>query len=158
MTGEQQKFLEDFLNRGGNRSRYGDREVEAWHFCDNKKDADELAELVLQGVKRGTASLYDAYKAENEPLPRTGTLSLITDWEGTPRCLIETIRIDSYPFGKVPAAFAAVEGEGDGSLEYWKRVHREAFGREAELLNIDFSDESQVLCEEFRVIYPGRSK
>ncbi|NCC97994.1 MAG: hypothetical protein EOM02_14300, partial [Synergistales bacterium] len=33
---------------------------ESWHFCDNEADADELAQLVLDGVKRATASSLEA--------------------------------------------------------------------------------------------------
>jgi uncharacterized protein YhfF len=31
----------------------------SWYFCDNEKDADDLAELVKRGVKKATTSRYD---------------------------------------------------------------------------------------------------
>jgi uncharacterized protein YhfF len=148
------EYWEAFLIQGQNREIYADKEYEAWHFCDNKEDADELAELVLSGTKNGTASHLNAYKKDGEPLPQTGEISIIINWSGSPRCIIETIKIDRYPFTEVPSSFAATEGEGDGSLEYWRQAHLSAFSREAAELDIEFNDKSIVLCEEFRVIYP----
>lgn len=148
------EYWETFLNQGKNRELYADKEYEAWHFCDNKKDADELAELVLKGIKRGTASQLSAYEKDKEPLPQAEEISIIIDWSGSPRCIIETIKIDRYHFAEVPSSFAATEGEGDGSLKYWRQAHISAFSREAAELDIEFNDKSIVLCEEFRVIYP----
>jgi len=40
-----------------------------WHFCDNEKYANELAELVLKGLKTATASVYELYCIEGEDVP-----------------------------------------------------------------------------------------
>lgn len=45
-------------------------EVDAWAFG---ADPDLLAQLVLEGAKTATASAYDLYELENEPLPQVGT-------------------------------------------------------------------------------------
>ena len=45
-------------------------EIEAWAFG---VEADLLADLVLKGVKTATASAYDLYALEDEPLPQEGT-------------------------------------------------------------------------------------
>ncbi|WP_088187177.1 hypothetical protein [Desulfosporosinus sp. FKA] len=47
----------------------------SWHFCDNEKDANDLAELVKQGIKRATTGLYYFYELEREPLPKVGDMS-----------------------------------------------------------------------------------
>ena len=65
----------------------------AWHFCDNQADADELAELVLDGRKRATAGALWSYEAEQEPLPRAGDFSVVTDWAGAARCVIRTTSV-----------------------------------------------------------------
>ncbi|MCK8115729.1 GNAT family N-acetyltransferase [Anaerosoma tenue] len=126
----------------------------AWHFCDNQADADELADLVLAGRKRATAGALWSYEAEGEPLPRPGDLSVVTDWSGTPRCVIRTTSVEVVPFGSVTEEFAAAEGEGDGSLDYWRRAHRAAFEREAVLTGRAPSEEMPVVCERFEVVYP----
>ena len=47
-------------------------------------------------------------------------------------CIIETVQVDVMPFEQVSAEFAAIEGEGDGSLAYWRQAHLEYFTRECE--------------------------
>lgn len=54
----------------------------SWHFCDNKKDADELVELSMIGTKRATASLFLLYELEGEKVPEAGDISILTDWDG----------------------------------------------------------------------------
>ena len=126
----------------------------AWHFCDNQEDADALVQLVLQGIKRATASAVACYEEEKEPLPREGEYSIVTNWEGKALCIIRTTRLQIFPFNQVPPEFAAREGEGDGSLEYWRRVHEAAFSRGLGEYGLEFREDMPVLCEEFEVVYP----
>jgi uncharacterized protein YhfF len=125
----------------------------AWHFCDNKVDANELAELVLAGTKRATAGLVWAYEAEDEPLPQVGDYSVVTDWDGNARCIIRSTSVEIVPFDAVSAQFAATEGEGDGSLDYWRRVHEVAFTRELSESGEAFHPEILVVCETFELAY-----
>jgi hypothetical protein len=37
--------------------------------------------------------------------------------------------VATVPFEEVSEEFAAIEGEGDGSLRYWREVHWTYFGR-----------------------------
>lgn len=53
------------------------------------------------------------------------------------------------PFSKVDEKFAYTEGEGDKSLEYWRRVHIKAFNDELK----ELSEDMLVVCEIFQVIY-----
>ncbi len=129
---------------------------QAWYFCDNEHDANELAALVLAGTKTATASLYWAYVAEGEPLPQAGDLSIITTWDGTPQCIIETTEVQVVPFNAVDERQAYEEGEGDRSLAFWRRVHWDVFSRECAQIGRDPSEDMPVVCERFRVLYaPG---
>ena len=103
---------------------------EAFHFDDNERSADELAQLVLIGRKRASAGLMWSFGAASVPLPRIGDLSVVTNWAQRPVCIIETQRVDVVPFDEVSEEFAATEGEGDGSLRYWQEAHWAYFGRE----------------------------
>lgn len=125
----------------------------AWHFCDNESDANELADLVLAGTKRATAGLLWSYEAEGEPIPTVGDLSVITDWEGQARCVIRTTAVEIVPFGAVTPEFAAIEGEGDGSLEYWRGAHQAAFTRELADSHLTLEPGSLVVCECFDVVF-----
>lgn len=127
--------------------------MDVFHFCDNEPDAIELADLVLAGTKIGTASLVWMYEARGEPVPAAGDLSIVTDWHGAPLCVIETTRVAVLAFDAVDAAFAASEGEGDRSLEHWRRVHWEFFRRECTRLGRTPGGDMPVVCENFRVVY-----
>jgi len=132
------------------------RFYEAFAFGDSERMADELAQLVLAGVKRATASLAWTYELEHKPRPKAGDLSIVTSGAGQPLCVIETTAVDEVAFEDVSAEFAHTEGEGDGSLEFWQRAHSEFFARECARIRRDPSARMPVLCERFRVVYqPG---
>lgn len=130
-----------------------ERFYEAFLFGDSEDMANELAELVLQGTKRATAAALWAYEAEGQRLPQPGDLSIVTDWSGKPLCVIETQSLEVVPFRQVTAEFAATEGEGDGSLAFWQRAHREFFSRECAAAGREFTESMQVVCERFAVRY-----
>lgn len=129
------------------------RYYETFHFGDNESSANKLARLVLAGTKRATASLVWAYEAEKRPPPKAGDLSVVTDWDGNPLCVMETKAVAIAPFDKVGEEFAATEGEGDRSLRYWREVHWACFGRECKGLGRQPSPDMPVVCETFEVIY-----
>jgi uncharacterized protein YhfF len=133
----------------GPESRY-----EAWHFCDNQADADELVELVLAGRKRATAGALWSYEDEGEPVPQPGDFSVVTDWSGTARCVIRTTAVEIAPFNEVSAEFAAAEGEGDLSLAFWHEAHWAAFSREFEGTGRSPAPDMPVVCERFEVVFP----
>ena len=124
----------------------------AWSFGATPEEADELLALVLAGTKTATASALRAYESGDEELPEGGDLSIITDGAGAPRALIQTTRVRTAAFGEVDAEHAAAEGEGDLSLEHWRRVHQEFFSRTG---GSELGEDEQVVLEEFRVIYPS---
>ncbi|HYP71172.1 MAG TPA: ASCH domain-containing protein [Variovorax sp.] len=145
------KFWEAFCAEVGEDC--SDRFFEAFHFDDNEASANELANLVLAGVKRATAALAWSYEKAGGSPPRPGALSVVTYWDGRPACVIETLEIEVLPFEQVTAEFAAIEGEGDGSLEYWRRVHWSYFGRECARAGQEPSLTMAVACERFEVVY-----
>lgn len=130
------------------------RFYEAFSFGDSAAMADELAALVLKGIKRGTAGSVWSFEAEGKPLPKPGDLSIMLDGAGTPLGVIKTLSVDVRPFKDVTAAFAAMEGEGDGSLAYWRDGHWRYFTREAQAAGRTFTEDMRVSCECFELVYP----
>ncbi len=128
---------------------------EAWHFCDNQADADELVELVLAGRKKATAGALWSYEAEGEALPKPGDFSVIIDWSGVAHAVIRTTAVEVVGFDEVTEEFAAVEGEGDGSLAFWRDAHWAAFSREFEGTGFIPSPDMPVVCERFEVVFPA---
>jgi uncharacterized protein YhfF len=131
------------------------RFYEAFHFDDNEPSANELAALVLAGTKRATASLLWTFEAASKRMPAPGDLSVMTNWSGTPLCVIETQRVDVVPYEEVGAEFAATEGEGDGSLHFWREAHWRFFGRECARIGRTLDRRMPVVCERFEVVYRG---
>ena len=127
---------------------------EFFHFDDNETDANALGDLVLQGQKRATAGLLWTNEINNKPIPRVGDLSVVTNWQQEPLCIIETTRVEIVPFEEVSETFAAVEGEGDGSLRHWREVHWLYFSRECQRLGREPSLHMPIICKRFKVVYP----
>ena len=48
---------------------------------------------------------------------------------------------------------AFLEGEGDRTLDQWKKVHQEFFTEELKTVGKPFSDAIELVCEEFEVVY-----
>ena len=146
-----QAFWTSFVARSGDIDEQ--RFYGAFAFGDSKELANSLAELVMRGVKCATAGSLWAIEARNEALPKPGDLSVVTDGDGRPLCVIETISVEIVPFEDVSAEFAATEGEGDGSLEFWRQAHTGYFTRECARLGRTFSVTMPVACETFKVVF-----
>lgn len=126
-------------------------EIDAWAFG---VEADLLADLVLRGKKTATASAYDLYALEDEPLPREGTFDVILDSQDQAICIVEITKVSVQPFNQVSDDHAFKEGEGDKSLVYWRQVHEDFFTECLREAGLNFTPNSKVVLEEFRKVYP----
>lgn len=126
-------------------------ELDAWQFG---ADPDVLAGLVLAGEKTATASVYDLYALAEEALPAVDEKSIILNSQNEAVCVIQTTKVEVLPFNQVSADHAFKEGEGDKSLAYWRQIHEELFSQWLAEAGLTFSDSSQVVLEEFEVVYP----
>jgi uncharacterized protein YhfF len=144
------EFWADFCFASGGTA--DQRFCAAFCFGDSEKMANELGELVLSGQKRATAGSLWGY--DGAALPQPGELNIVTNWSDQPLCIIETRSVEIVPFSAVTAEFAAAEGEGDGSLTYWRQVHQEFFVRDCLRIGRQFSESMPVVCERFAVVHP----
>jgi aminoglycoside phosphotransferase (APT) family kinase protein/uncharacterized protein YhfF len=132
------------------------RGYQAWYFCDNAEDADDCGRLVLAGKKRATASALWTCELERQPLPQVGDYSIVTNWAGEALCVIRTTSVETVPFNEVSQEFAATEGEGDGSLEWWRREHWAFYSRELAAWGKSPEPGMPILCEIFECLFiPG---
>ena len=127
-------------------------EYDAWSFGD---DADTLARLVRDGIKTATCSAYCFYEMEEETLPEAGAYSIILDSDDQAVCITRTTKVYVAPFSQVTADHAFKEGEGDRSLEYWRKVHIKFFTEDLKEAGFPFDEEMKLVCEEFEVVYTG---
>ena len=125
------------------------KNLEGWSFGDNAEMADELAQLVLADKKTATSSLFAAYQDENEPILQVGEKSFIKNSNGEPVCVIETKQVIVQKFKEADEDLAIAEGEGDLSLNYWRKAHINFFKK----YNSDFNDDSQIVSEYFKVLH-----
>lgn len=132
---------------------YTETKYKAWYFCDNEKCANELAALVSNGIKRATTSLLLWYENGNEIMPEINDVNIVTDWNGFAQCIIKTKKVLVLPFKNVDSEMAFTEGEGDKSLDYWRKAHVSFFERELKNEKINFSGDTEVVFEEFEMIY-----
>lgn len=128
--------------------------VSYWHFCDNQQDADECARLVATGRKRATAPSQWSFESRGEPLPRAGDLHVITDWAGEAKCIIRITGVEVLPFDAIAEEHARAEGEGDGSLAWWRNAHRAYYRRELEGSGCQFQPDMPIVFEWFECVYP----
>ena len=136
-----------------NNPTFKNRKYDAWCFGGGDVIANELAELVLDGIKTATASAYELYEMDNSPLPPVGGLNIILDAQENAICITETTKVYVCSFNKISADHAFKEGEGNRSLEYWREVHKEFFTNALSEYNQSFDEDMLVVCEEFKVIY-----
>lgn len=131
-----------------------DAPYQVWHFGDTETLARALAGLVLRGTKRATAGLL--WDAENDPnaMPAVGGYSVVTDFGGDPLLIIRTTNFEIRPYHAVDEDFARAEGEGDGSLVFWRTAHWEYFARRCAALDRPLSEDMPVILERFVLIYP----
>ena len=111
-------------------------------FGNGHETQSQLAWLVAIGKKRATAGAFTG-TLESEP----GRQWLVVDGRRQPVCVMETETVTVMPISEITEAFAAREGEGDGSLAYWLAVH-ERFFRETG----DWAPDMLVEAEEFKLV------
>ena len=123
------------------------RDAVTFSFGDTPELADELLALVIAGCKTATCGALRDFGPEGAPLPQVGRRDVALDGGGRPAAVIETLEVTHRRFDEVDASFAADEGEGDGSLAFWRRAHVAFFQRTG-----GFTPDMAVVCERFRLV------
>lgn len=127
------------------------RKFSAWKFGGSNPNA--LLDLVLASTKTATASLAWIYEHfADEKMPVLGDLSVILDDQGDPQALIKTSQVETVPFSEVTAEHAFLEGEGDRSLEHWRKVHWDFFSTECASIDREPTGEMPIILERFRLL------
>ncbi|WP_068713496.1 ASCH domain-containing protein [Vibrio tritonius] len=154
MNPEHREFLNQYLATLTISARENIPNVIAEYFCADEENANECARLVNNGIKTATCSFKKGYEAKNEPLPKVGQLMVVLDWEQNPVCIVETTKVSVCAFGDVDSEFARAEGEGDRSYSWWREAHIDFFRDYAQELGCEFNDQSEIVQEWFKKVYP----
>lgn len=117
-----------------------------WQMGDSPELASELANLIKKGIKTASCGSFASYQQE-ESAPRIGSYNIILDGQNVPVCVIRLVSLQLVRFCDINEEFARKKGEGDLSLEYWKKEHQRFFIREGH-----FSEDMELIAEEFEVV------
>ncbi len=154
MPNKHDTLLNKYLATLNDAQRQSIGTINADHFCADEFNANECAQLVAKGKKRATCSLKVGYDKENVPLPKQSDLTIVLDWSQNPVCIIKTHKVETKLFKEIDAEFAALEGEGDGSFEWWQKEHTHFFSEYAKEISVSFNEDSEIVLEYFEKVFP----
>ncbi len=133
MTDEMRDLNDDYPGAG------------TFRFGDGPELCAELLALVIAGKKTATCGALRDFPAGEPGRPEVGRHDIVTDWDGTPRVVVETVEVTEVRFCDVSEEFALAEGEG--TYLDWREGHVAYFAR-----NGGWSEDMWLLCERFRVV------
>lgn len=122
-------------------------------YAGNAEITDALLLLYLEGKKTAGSSLLEDFQSAGDPLPRVGNHWIYLNSRNEPCCILRTDRIVTHKFKDVPPEIASAEGEGDGSLEDWRRIHSELYAPFLKQWGIQDLNEATVITEFFSIVY-----
>jgi uncharacterized protein YhfF len=148
ITDELKQYWLSFIDENNNLEHLKDLKFEAWSFGNTKEMADELGKLVVKGKKTATCSLLRAFQGYEDEIPRVGVYSLLCDGNEKPLCIVFLTDTWICKYNEVDEKHAYEEGEGDRSLEYWKKAHQDFFSQYE-----GFHEDDELVCERFKVVF-----
>jgi len=93
-------------------------------FHNNEYDANRLADLIVNGKKKASSNLYFWYQEANADLSKIGTKTIVTDFKGKAKAIIEIKKVDTIPFNQIHKEYAALDmGTDIEPLKKWKKAH-----------------------------------
>ena len=114
--------------------------------------SNELLALIRSGRKRAGTGLLWAYQHDAQRIARTGDIEIVVDHLNVPVMVTRVVRSEVIEYNQVTAEYAALEGEGDGSLAYWRKAHWNFFGRECKRIGREPTETMPVICTVFEVV------
>ena len=122
--------------------------VRSFRFGDTP---NELAQLVVDGVKTATCNALRLYELNNRPLPQAGDYNIILNEAFQPVCVIQITAVEIKKYAEIDEAFAIAEG--DGSYKNWDDIHVRFFTEQLALFNEQFHRQIELVCQTFQVIH-----
>ena len=112
-------------------------EIDAWAFG---VEPDLLADLVLKGEKTATASAYDLYAVDNDPLPQEGSFDVVLDSQDQAVCIIELPRFLFSPSIKcqliMPSKKGKVTNPSPIGVKFMRNFSRSGWRKQVWLLHL----------------------
>ena len=118
----------------------------SFKFGDSDAMNAELIALVRSGKKTATCGRASDFEPDGEGLPVVGRRDIVTNWDGSPAVVIETLSVERMKFDEIGEDFALAEGENEDYAS-WRRDHRAYFER-----NGGWAPDMEMICERFEVV------
>ena len=113
--------------------------------------ADEGAALILNGTKTLTSSPFWDYP--DGKISFVGSLGVLVDGAKRPRGIVETTRVEIMPFGAITDEMARAYGEGERTVEWWRRAMGAFYRASAARHNAILTDDTPHIWEWFTLVH-----
>lgn len=148
---QEKLYWENYLQNLPANQRPNDAFVSAG-YAGTPEITDELLGLYLSGKKTAGSSILEDFLSAGDPPPKVGNYWIYLNSLGAPSCILRTERIVKHKFRDVPPEIAIAEGEGDLSVEYWKRVHSELYLPHIKQWGLEDLNDATVITEFFKIV------
>ena len=121
-------------------------------YGDSASLSEELLELIRIGRKRAGTGLLWASEADGQSLPKVGDIEIVLNHRNRAALITRIVAVEVLPYSEVTPEYASIEGEGDGSLSYWRQAHWSFFSRECSRISREPTESMPVVCSVFEVL------
>jgi uncharacterized protein YhfF len=121
-------------------------------YGDSELLSESLLALIRSERKRAGTGLLWAYEYDGQEVSKTGDIEIVIDHLNQPALVTRITSAKVVAYDEITAEYAAIEGEGDGSLEYWRKAHWAFFSRECARSGREPDESMPVVCSIFEVL------
>ena len=141
----------DFSEAGGEQGAASPRNrCIGW----NLETSETICGLVIAGDKTGTFSLPWLHATHPDTKPGIGDFVVLSNFEGEPRALLQTVALTLLTFGEIDASHTALDGPAVRDLDVWREVHTKYWNGLLEPLGKEVGDKMPVVAERFVCVFP----
>ena len=108
---------------------------------------------MLDGTKTATGALLWSVEADGKQPARTGDFWIVPNGGDDPKCIIQTSDVHVLPFDEVGEEYARWGGEGDRSLDGWRRMYWSYIVKECMRIGRTPEPNAPLVMERFRMLY-----
>ena len=146
-----QNYWKDFLACTGRESETKYAAVIC--FGMDMKACNGAIERIRSGEMRCRIYPADGYRKAMSGEARVGDLCIVTDWQGMPQAVIETVEVQNLPVSALTDEICALEGM-QPDLCAWREKQLPFIKTEIEELDGELNEATQLTVEEFKLVYP----
>ena len=116
------------------------------HYGDSAELSRKLLALIRSGHKRAGTGLLWWHEHEGEPIPQVGDIEIVLTHDDRPSVITRVTRVEVLPYREVSAEYAAIEGEGDASLDFWRQSHWRSMSRPSRSSKLSWWMSGSCIC------------